>query len=85
MRVRAGEPRMRGVTETTSVPEPGVGQVVHLRYVDADAPRSLDCTITEVNERGVCVAAEKTSFFAWSSIVRIDLGHSRPARGLRVR
>jgi hypothetical protein len=30
----------------------------------------------------VCVAAEKTSFFAWGSIVRIDLGHSRPARGL---
>jgi hypothetical protein len=35
-----------------------------------------------VNELGVCVFAEKTSFFAWSSIVRIDLGHSRPARGL---
>ncbi len=85
MRVRSGEHRRRDVAETTSVPEAWVGQEVHLRYVDADAPRSLDCTITEVNELGVCVAAEKTSFFAWSSIVRIDLGHSRPARGLRTR
>lgn len=85
MRVRAGERRRRGVAETTSVPEAWVGREVHLRYVDADAPRSLDCTLTEVNELGVCVAAEKTSFFAWSSIVRIDLGHSRPARGLGAR
>jgi hypothetical protein len=73
------------MAETTSVPQAWVGQEVHLRYVDADAPRSLDCTITEVNDQGVCVAAERTSFFTWSSIVRIDLGHSRPARGLRTR
>ncbi|MDF2701631.1 MAG: hypothetical protein K0S10_575, partial [Rubrobacteraceae bacterium] len=37
------------------VPDAWVGREAHLRYVDADAPRSLDCTITEVNDRGVCV------------------------------
>jgi hypothetical protein len=73
------------MAETAPVPEAWIGQDVNLRYVDADAPRSLDCTITEVNDRGVCVATEKTSFFAWSNIVRIDLGHSRPARGLGAR
>jgi hypothetical protein len=40
----------------------------------------------EVNDLGVCVdSGEKTSFFTWGSAVRIDLGHSRPARGLRAR
>ena len=68
------------------VPDSWVGRDAHLRYVDADAPRSLDCTITEVNDRGVCVdSGEATSFFPWSSIVRLDLGHSGPAPGLRGR
>jgi hypothetical protein len=36
-----------------------------------DAPRSLDCTITEVNDRGVCVdTGDATSFFPWGSVVR---------------
>jgi hypothetical protein len=40
----------------------------------------------EVNHLGVCVdSGEETSFFTWGSAVRIDLGHSRPARGLRAR
>src|SRR5215213_11414295 len=42
--------------------------------------------IRKVNDRGACVdSGEETSFFPWSSAVRIDLGHSRPARGLRTR
>jgi hypothetical protein len=73
------------MAERARVPEAWIGQEVSLRYVDADAPRSLDCKITEVNDWGVCVAGEKDSFFAWSNVVRIDLGHSRPARGLRAR
>ena len=69
-----------------TTPDAWVGQEAHLRYVDADAPRSLNCTIREVNDRGVCVTAgEETSFFPWGSVVRIDLGHARPARGLRTR
>jgi hypothetical protein len=68
------------------IPDAWVGREAHLRYVDADAPRSLNCTIREVNDRGACVdSGEETSFFPWNSIVRIDLGHSRPARGLRAR
>ena len=69
-----------------TVPEAWVGREAHLRYVDADAPRSLDCTITEVNDRGICVdTGDETSFFPWNSVVRLNLGHSRPAPGLRRR
>ena len=69
-----------------TVPDAWVGREAHLRYVDADAPRSLDCTITEVNDWGICVdTGGETSFFPWSSVVRLDLGHSRPAPGLRRR
>jgi hypothetical protein len=40
----------------------------------------------EVNDLGACVnSGEEISFFPWSSAVRIDLGHSRPARGFRAR
>lgn len=74
------------MAQTTPVPDAWVGQEVHVRYVDADAPRSLNCTIREVNGRGVCVAAgDRTSFFPWSSVVRVDLGHSGAARGSRAR
>ena len=74
------------MAETAPVPGAWVGQEVNLRYVDADAPRSLDCTITEVNDRGVCVdTGDETSFFPWGSVVRIDLGHSRSIRGLSAR
>ncbi len=75
-----------GMADTIPVPEAWVGQEAHLRYVDADAPRSLNCTIREVNDRGVYVdTGDEASFFPWGSVVRIDLGHSRPARGLRTR
>lgn len=74
------------MAETAPVPDTWVGQNVHLRYVDADVPRSLDCVLEEVNDRGVCVAAgEETSFFPWGNVIRLDLGHSRPVRGLRAR
>ena len=70
------------MTETAPTPEAWIGREVHIRYVDADAPRSINCTITEVNDRGVCaVSGEETSFFPWGSVIRIDLGHSRLAQG----
>lgn len=72
------------MAESSPVPEAWIGREVHLRYTDADAPRSLDCTLTEVGDRGVCVASDdETSFFPWSSVIRIDLGYSRLARGRR--
>jgi hypothetical protein len=44
-----------------------------LRYVDADAPRTIQCTIEEVNDRGVRVEVEgRPAFFPWTSVVRID-------------
>jgi hypothetical protein len=46
-----------------------------------ELPHALE---REVNDRGACVdAGEEISFFPWSSVVRIDLGHSRHARGLK--
>jgi hypothetical protein len=61
-----------------------VGRGAHVRYVHADAPRSLNCTMRKVNDRGACVdAGEEISFFPWSSVVTIDLGHNRPASGLK--
>ena len=74
------------MAQSAPIPDAWVGKEAHLRYVDADAPRSLNCTIREVNDRGVCVTAtDETSFFPWGSVVRIDLGYARPARGLRTR
>jgi hypothetical protein len=72
------------MAEKASVPEAWVGREVNVRYADADVPRWLDCTLDAVGEQGVCVSADdKTSFFPWSSLVKIDLGHSDPARMMR--
>ena len=57
------------MAETTPVPDAWVGEEVHVRYVEADAPRSLN------NGWGVCVAAgDGISFFPSSSVVRTVLG-----------
>jgi hypothetical protein len=37
--------------------------------VDADAPRSLECTITEVNYQGVCVDTGDETSFPWNGVV----------------
>lgn len=72
------------MAENEPVPEAWVGQEVNVRYTDADVPRWLDCTVEEVGEQGVCVSTdEKTTFFPWSSVIKIDLGHSGPAGRLR--
>lgn len=67
------------MTENKSVPEAWVGEEINVRYTDADVPRWLDCTLEEVGEQGLCVSTDdKTSFFPWSSVIKIDLGHSGP-------
>jgi hypothetical protein len=67
---------LRSMTETEgtpTTPEAWVGREVRLRYVDADAPRTIECTIAEVNDRGVRVEVEdRSAFFPWGSVVRID-------------
>lgn len=62
-----------GATPPTLTPDAWVGREARLRYVDADAPRTIKCTIAEVNDRGVRVEVEGSpAFFPWASIVRID-------------
>ncbi|MGF1471268.1 MAG: hypothetical protein ACFB50_05920 [Rubrobacteraceae bacterium] len=74
------------MTEKRTVPEDWTGEEVNVRYTDADVPRWLDCTLDGVGEHGVYVSADgKTTFFPWSSIIKIDLGHSGPAGRLRGR
>ncbi|MGB3682942.1 MAG: hypothetical protein WA990_10710 [Rubrobacteraceae bacterium] len=68
--------------EKTSVPEAWVGQEINVRYADADVPRWLDCTLDGAGAWGVVVSTgEKTSFFPWDSVIKIDLGHGQPAQG----
>ncbi len=69
------------MAEKESVPESWVGQEVNVRYTDADAPRWIDCTVDEVGDLGVTVSAGgKTSFLPWSSVIKMDLGHSASVR-----
>jgi hypothetical protein len=57
----------------TKTPEAWDRREVSLRYVDADAPRTIECTIAEVNDRGMRVEVEGSpTFFPWGSVVRID-------------
>ena len=68
------------MTEKRPAPEAWIGQEVHVRYVDADVPRWLDCTLNGVGEHGVYASTEeKDTFFPWGSVIRIDLGHGDPA------
>lgn len=62
------------------VPESWVGRQVHIRYSDADVPRWIDCTLEEAGEYGVvAVSDEKTTFFPWSSVIKMDLGAATTA------
>ena len=62
--------------ETKPIPEAWIGQEVHVRYAEADEPRSTNCEITEVNDRGLCVEGEgKTAFFPWGNIIKVEMGH----------
>lgn len=70
------------MSEKASAPGSWVGRKVHVRYSDADVPRWLDCTLEEVGEHGVVVTSEeKTAFFSWSSVIKIDLGAAETAGG----
>ncbi len=64
------------MAEGRPAPAAWVGQEAHLTYVVVDKARPLNCTIREVNAKGLCVAVgEGVSFFPWDKVVRIDLGH----------
>lgn len=61
-------------TEKVPAPEGWIGHKVHVRYSDADVPRWLDCTLENAGEHGVVVTSdEKTTFFPWGSVIKMDL------------
>jgi hypothetical protein len=70
------------------VPQAWIGQEVYVVSARGEGPDDLlNCTLQEVNELGIAVVAgEKPSFFPWSSVRRLDLGHEpEPRRTLEVR
>jgi hypothetical protein len=81
------------MAERLPMPDAWVGLEATVTYLVAERTRDVNCTIREVNDRGVGVEeaqkeAQKTAFFPWTSIVRIDLGHharrgSRTTRAVR--
>jgi hypothetical protein len=65
-------------TETLSA---WIGQKVHLEYEAGDRTADASGTLEEVNDRGVFVSEEDTSYFyPWRIVVRIGSGH-KPPRG----
>ena len=74
------------MAKAKQVPDAWIGNEVNLRYVAANRTPSLNCTIEGVSRRGVSVTAdEQTTFFPWSSVVRIDLGHKAEQGGSELR
>jgi hypothetical protein len=75
------------MVDPDQIPDAWIGQEVNVTYIAAGKTNDVNCTITQVNDRGVGVErGEKTSFFPWTSIVRIDLGHaSQEHKKLRLR
>jgi hypothetical protein len=70
------------MTEQTPMPDGWIGQEATITHLARNDTRSVNRTIREVNDRGVGVEeGQRTSFFPWTSIVRIDLGVTR--RGSR--
>ena len=68
-------------------PDAWVDQEVNITYIGAGKTNDINCTLRDVNDRGVGVDRENTvSFFPWTSVVRIDRGHAsrRGRRTVRV-
>jgi hypothetical protein len=63
------------------LPDAWVGQQVNVTYIGAGKTNDINCTLRDVNERGVGVdRGDTVSFFPWTSVVRIDRGHSAQRR-----
>jgi len=76
------------MAEYVPMPDGWEGENATITHLAGNDTRKVNCTIREVNNRGVGVEeGQKTSFFPWASIVRIDLGHHarRGSRTLRAR
>jgi hypothetical protein len=63
------------------LPDAWVDQEVNVTYIGAGKTNDVNCTLRDVNERGVGVdRGDTVSFFPWTSVVRIDRGHSAQRR-----
>ncbi len=63
------------------LPDAWVNQEVNITYIGAGKTNDFNCTLRDVNERGVGVErGDTTSFFPWTSVVKIDRGHSAERR-----
>jgi len=63
------------------LPDAWVEQEVNITYIGAGKTNDINCTLRDVNEQGVGVErGDTTSFFPWTSVVRIDRGHASPDR-----
>ncbi len=63
------------------LPDAWVDQEVNITYIGAGKTNDIDCTLRDVNHRGVGVdRGDTVSFFPWTSVVRIDRGHSAQRR-----
>jgi hypothetical protein len=67
-------------------PDAWVDQKVNITYIGAGKTNDVNCTLRDVNDRGVGVdRGDTVSFFPWTSVVRIDRGHaSRDRKKLRL-
>ena len=68
-------------------PDAWIDQEVNITYIGAGRTGDVNCTLRDVNDRGVGVdRGDTVSFFPWTSVVRIDRGHASQAhKKLRVR
>jgi hypothetical protein len=63
------------------LPEAWIDQEVNVTYIGAGKTSDVNCTLRDVNDRGVGVdRGDTVSFFPWTSVVRIDRGHSAQRR-----
>jgi hypothetical protein len=67
------------MAEQTPMPDAWVGQEATVTYLAGTDIKYAFCIVREVTSPGVGVeeVGQKTSFFPWSSIVRIDRGDTR--------
>jgi hypothetical protein len=67
------------------LPEAWIDQEVNVTYIGAGKTSDVNCTLRDVNDRGVGVdRGDTVSFFPWTSVVRIDRGHSAQHRKLTI-
>jgi hypothetical protein len=63
------------VAEEKSIPEKWVGEKIRLVSVGGSQTRSANCTLEEVNDRGVVISHKgATRFHPWNTIISLQLG-----------